>query len=205
LAELDRCAALRAIGWPAIRHATPRPKRYLLSRCSTFQRMRGCRVRCMPTFVLRLIAPRPNFAQTMTDAEREIMNRHADHWRPYLERGDMELLAVTGLIEDGKLTPVVDRTYPWPIRPRACATWSRGTRAARPSSPWREIGGCVRLADAGHPLLGMCGRPKRLRRFVHAQNDLIWTAADATELDLAAARSGGAVRVVATGCLCSRK
>ena len=50
---------------------------------------RGCRVRCMPTFVLRLIAPRPNFAQTMTDAEREIMNRHAAHWRPYLERGDM--------------------------------------------------------------------------------------------------------------------
>ena len=51
--------------------------------------MRGCRVRCMPTFVLRLIAPRPNFAQTMTDAEQEIMNRHAAHWRPYLERGDM--------------------------------------------------------------------------------------------------------------------
>ena len=43
----------------------------------------------MPTFVLRLIAPRPNFAQTMTDAEREIMSRHAAHWSPYLERGDM--------------------------------------------------------------------------------------------------------------------
>lgn len=43
----------------------------------------------MATFVLRLIAPRPNFAQTMTDAEREVMNRHAAHWRPYLERGDM--------------------------------------------------------------------------------------------------------------------
>jgi hypothetical protein len=43
----------------------------------------------MPTFVLRLIATRPNFAQTMTDAEREIMGRHAAHWRPYLERGDM--------------------------------------------------------------------------------------------------------------------
>jgi uncharacterized protein len=43
----------------------------------------------MPTFVLRLIAPRPNFPQTMTDAEREIMGRHAAHWRPYLERGDM--------------------------------------------------------------------------------------------------------------------
>ena len=43
----------------------------------------------MPTFVLRLIAPRPNFAQTLTDSEREIMNRHAAHWGPYLERGDM--------------------------------------------------------------------------------------------------------------------
>src|SRR2546423_15587089 len=43
----------------------------------------------MPSFVLRLIAPRPNFAQTMTDSEREIMNRHAAHWQPYLERGDM--------------------------------------------------------------------------------------------------------------------
>ncbi|MFL5864189.1 MAG: YciI family protein [Solirubrobacteraceae bacterium] len=43
----------------------------------------------MPTFVLRLIAPRPNFAQTLTEAERAIMNSHAAHWRPYLERGDM--------------------------------------------------------------------------------------------------------------------
>ena len=43
----------------------------------------------MPTFVLRLIAPRPGFAQTLTDSEREIMNRHAEHWGPYLERGDM--------------------------------------------------------------------------------------------------------------------
>ena len=33
--------------------------------------------------------------------------------------------------------------------------------------------------------------PKRLRRFAHAQNDLIWTAADAAELDLAAAPNGG--------------
>jgi len=33
--------------------------------------------------------------------------------------------------------------------------------------------------------------PKRLRRFAHAQNDLILTAADATELDLAAAPNGG--------------
>jgi uncharacterized protein YciI len=43
----------------------------------------------MPTFVLRLMAPRPNFANTLTDLEREIMTRHAAHWRPFLERGDM--------------------------------------------------------------------------------------------------------------------
>ena len=43
----------------------------------------------MATFVLRLKSPRPDFAQTITDAEREIMNRHAAHWGPYLERGDM--------------------------------------------------------------------------------------------------------------------
>jgi uncharacterized protein YciI len=41
------------------------------------------------TFVLRLIAPRPAFAQTITDAEREIMSSHAAHWRPYVDRGDM--------------------------------------------------------------------------------------------------------------------
>ena len=43
----------------------------------------------MATLVLRLIAPRPNFAQTLTDSERAIMNSHAAHWRPYLDRGDM--------------------------------------------------------------------------------------------------------------------
>jgi uncharacterized protein len=43
----------------------------------------------MPVFVLRLKAPRPNFAQTLTDAEREIMTRHGEYWRPYLDRGEM--------------------------------------------------------------------------------------------------------------------
>jgi hypothetical protein len=33
--------------------------------------------------------------------------------------------------------------------------------------------------------------PNRVRLFAHAQNDLIWTAADATELDHAAAPNGG--------------
>jgi uncharacterized protein YciI len=43
----------------------------------------------MTTFVLRLKAPREGFAQTMTDAEREIMGRHAAYWQPYMEAGKM--------------------------------------------------------------------------------------------------------------------
>jgi uncharacterized protein YciI len=43
----------------------------------------------MTTFVFTLKAPRPNFAQTMTDAEREIMGRHAAYWQPYLDAGQM--------------------------------------------------------------------------------------------------------------------
>jgi uncharacterized protein YciI len=54
----------------------------------------------MSTFVLRLIAPRPNFAQTLTDSEREIMNSHAAHWRPYLDRGDMVVFGPV-LTDDG--------------------------------------------------------------------------------------------------------
>ncbi len=43
----------------------------------------------MPVFVLRLKAPRPRFAQTLTDAELAIMRRHGAHWQPYVERGEM--------------------------------------------------------------------------------------------------------------------
>lgn len=43
----------------------------------------------MSTFVLRLIAPRPTFAQDMSDEERAIMGRHAQHWKPYLDSGQM--------------------------------------------------------------------------------------------------------------------
>jgi hypothetical protein len=40
----------------------------------------------MSTFVFRLKAPRPTFALDMSDEEREIMARHAEHWRPWAER-----------------------------------------------------------------------------------------------------------------------
>jgi uncharacterized protein YciI len=66
------------------------------------------RVRAVPTFVLRLIAPRPNFAQTMTESEREIMGSHAAHWRPYLERGDMVVFGPVLTDDDSFGLAVVD-------------------------------------------------------------------------------------------------
>jgi uncharacterized protein len=43
----------------------------------------------MTTFVFRLKAARPTFAVDMSDEEREIMERHADYWRPYIDSGQM--------------------------------------------------------------------------------------------------------------------
>ena len=43
----------------------------------------------MSTFVFRLKAPRPTFAQDMSNAEREIMGRHAAHWQPLIDSGQM--------------------------------------------------------------------------------------------------------------------
>ena len=55
----------------------------------------------MSTFVIRLKAPRPDFATTMTDSEREVMGRHAAHWQPYVEAGQM---VVFGPVLDGSGT-----------------------------------------------------------------------------------------------------
>jgi uncharacterized protein YciI len=52
----------------------------------------------MTTFVLRLIGPRPDFAMTMSDEERQLMGRHADHWRPRIEAGEV---VVFGPVADG--------------------------------------------------------------------------------------------------------
>src|SRR5258708_34329729 len=56
----------------------------------------------MATFVFRLISPRPTFAQDMTDEERDIMARHAAHWKPYLDSGQM-----------GVFGPILDGTGSW--------------------------------------------------------------------------------------------
>ena len=73
----------------------------------------------MPTFVLRLIAPRPDFAQTLTDEERAIMNRHAAHWRPYLERGDMVVFGPVLTETDSYGLAVVDTDDEQALRTRA--------------------------------------------------------------------------------------
>lgn len=52
----------------------------------------------MATFVFRLKAPRPTFALDMTDEEREIMDRHAAHWQPLVDAGQM---VVFGPVLDG--------------------------------------------------------------------------------------------------------
>ena len=56
----------------------------------------------MSTFVFRLIAPRPTFALDMTDEERAVMERHAAHWQPFIESGQMVIFG-----------PVLDATGSW--------------------------------------------------------------------------------------------
>jgi uncharacterized protein len=56
----------------------------------------------MSTFVFRLKAPRPDFALAMSDEERAIMGRHAAHWQPYIESGQMVVFG-----------PVLDSTGSW--------------------------------------------------------------------------------------------
>ncbi len=58
--------------------------------------------RRVSTFVFRLRAPRPNFALDMTDAERAIMERHAAHWQPFVDAGQMVVFG-----------PVLDSTGSW--------------------------------------------------------------------------------------------
>ena len=54
------------------------------------------------TFVFRLITPRPSFALDMSDEERAIMGRHAAHWQPLIDSGQMVVFG-----------PVLDETGSW--------------------------------------------------------------------------------------------
>jgi len=52
--------------------------------------------------VFRLKAPRATFALDMSDEERQIMVRHAEHWRPLIESGQMVIFG-----------PVLDSSGSW--------------------------------------------------------------------------------------------
>ena len=43
----------------------------------------------MPGYVFRLIAPRPDFASTMSDEERAVMGAHVAYWSDLMERGQV--------------------------------------------------------------------------------------------------------------------
>jgi uncharacterized protein YciI len=53
-------------------------------------------------FVFRLISPRPSFALDLSAEEREIMARHAAHWQPLIDSGQMVVFG-----------PVLDETGSW--------------------------------------------------------------------------------------------
>jgi uncharacterized protein YciI len=56
----------------------------------------------MSTFVFRLMSPRPTFALDMSDEEREVMRRHAAHWKPLIDSGRMVVFG-----------PILDTTGSW--------------------------------------------------------------------------------------------
>ncbi len=95
----------------------------------------------MAVFVLRLKAPRPRFAQTLTDAERKVMARHGAYWRPYLERGDMVAFGPVLTDEDSYGLAVVETDDEQALR-----DFADGDPVVTTGTASFEIG---RMADAG--------------------------------------------------------
>jgi hypothetical protein len=89
----------------------------------------------MSTFVCRLKAPRPTFALDMSDEEREIMARHAGHWRPWVESSQMVIFG-----------PVLDGSGSWGLGVGRPAS---GREPAEPARQIRRIGTPVTLSGSG--------------------------------------------------------
>ena len=53
-------------------------------------------------FVFRLVPSRPTFALDLSEDEREIMGRHAAHWQPLIDSGQMVVFG-----------PMLDQTGSW--------------------------------------------------------------------------------------------
>lgn len=75
----------------------------------------------MATFVLRLKAHRPAFAQTITDEELAVMGRHAAHWQAWLERGDLVVFGPVLTDEDSYGLAVVETDDEAGLREHAAA------------------------------------------------------------------------------------
>ncbi len=50
-------------------------------------------------FAVRLVPPRADFAQTMTESERSLMQEHAEYWKSYMDQG---MVLVFGPVLDPK-------------------------------------------------------------------------------------------------------
>ena len=118
------------------------------------RRRPGPKVSSMPVFVLRLKAPRPRFAQTLTPAEQETMARHGAHWRPYLECGEMVAFGPVLTDEDSYGLAIVETDDEQALRDFAAEDRVVTTGAAS-----FEIG---RMADDGTSARG--GRDRRPAR-----------------------------------------
>ena len=75
----------------------------------------------MATFVLRLKAHRPAFAQTMTEEERAVMGQHAAHWQAWMERGDLVVFGPVLTDEDSYGLAVVETDDETALREHAAA------------------------------------------------------------------------------------
>ena len=75
----------------------------------------------MATFVLRLKAHRPAFAQTITEEELQVMGRHAAHWQAWLDRGDLVVFGPVLTDEDSYGLAVVETDDEAALREHAAA------------------------------------------------------------------------------------
>ena len=50
----------------------------------------------MKTFFCKLTAPRPTFAQDMSEAERRLMQEHAVYWREWMDEGRVVTFGLVG-------------------------------------------------------------------------------------------------------------
>jgi putative ABC transport system permease protein len=95
----------------------------------------------MTAFVFRLKASRPTFALDMSDEEREVMGRHAAHWQPYVDSGQMVVFG-----------PILDSAGSWGLgvveaddeegaslcSTRPCGDQQNGRDGDRKDARWRR-------------------------------------------------------------------